>query len=93
MQVAHLETSGVYLTLKDNQIATLHRSSVLRQRKPEWVLYHEFVLTDRNALRCNTSVKPEWLLQSSPNYFDLEEFPDCEAKKALIRVSKRVSTN
>merc|ERR1719199_1096608 len=37
MQVAHLERSGQYWTVKDNQIVGLHPSTVL-QSKPEWLL-------------------------------------------------------
>jgi len=90
MQCAHLETTGMFLTVKDNQLAALHPSTVL-QGKPEWVIYHEFVLTNRNHLRGCTSVKPEWLLQASPSYYDLDSFPPCEAKKALERIKKKMS--
>ena len=49
-QVAHLERSGHYLTVKDNQVVQLHPSTVL-DSKPEWVLYNEFVLTAKNYIR------------------------------------------
>ena len=45
-QVAHLERTGHYLTVKDNQIVQLHPSTCL-DHKPEWVLYNEFVLTTK----------------------------------------------
>ena len=54
MQVAHLERTGHYLTIKDNQIVQLHPSTCL-DHKPEWVLYNEFVLTTKE--RARTSVK------------------------------------
>uniref|UniRef100_A0A8C5I5R1 ATP-dependent RNA helicase DHX15 n=1 Tax=Gouania willdenowi TaxID=441366 RepID=A0A8C5I5R1_GOUWI len=53
MQVAHLERTGNYLTVKDNQVVQLHPSTVL-DRKPEWVLYNEFVLTTKNYIRTCT---------------------------------------
>ncbi|CAO2600871.1 ATP-dependent RNA helicase DHX15 [Lemmus lemmus] len=44
MQVAHLERTGHYLTVKDdNHVVQLHPSTVL-DHKPGWVLYNEFVL-------------------------------------------------
>jgi len=49
-QVAHLGRSG-YLTTKDAQSVTLHPSCGL-DAKPEWVLFHEFVQTTRNYIRC-----------------------------------------
>ena len=52
-QIAHLERTGHYLTAKDNQVVALHPSCNL-DMKPEWVLYHEFVLTTRNFIRTRT---------------------------------------
>lgn len=59
-QVAHLERSGHYITVKDNQLVQLHPSTVL-DHKPEWALYNEFVLTTKNFIRTVTDVKAEWL--------------------------------
>ncbi|CCD63139.1 RNA helicase [Caenorhabditis elegans] len=58
MQVAHLERSGHYVTVKDNQLVNLHPSTVL-DHKPEWALYNEFVLTTKNFIRTVTDVRPE----------------------------------
>lgn len=89
MQVAHLERSGHYLTVKDNQIVQLHPSSCL-DHKPEWVLYNEFVLTTRNYIRTCLEVKAHWLLEIAPNYYDLSNFPNCHGKRQLQAiVSKR----
>jgi HrpA-like RNA helicase len=59
MQVAHLERTGHYLTVKDNQVVALHPSTCL-DHKPEWVLYNEFVLTSKNYIRTVTEVQAEW---------------------------------
>lgn len=58
-QVAHLERTGHYLTVKDNQLVQLHPSTCL-DHKPEWVLYNEFVLTTKNYIRTVTDIKAEW---------------------------------
>ncbi|PAA76825.1 hypothetical protein BOX15_Mlig000835g4, partial [Macrostomum lignano] len=57
MHVAHLERTGHYLTVKDNQNVQLHPSTCL-DRKPEWVIYNEFVLTTKNYIRTCTDIKP-----------------------------------
>lgn len=59
MQVAHLERTGHYLTIKDNQNVQLHPSTCL-DHKPDWVIYNEFVLTTKNYIRTVTDVKREW---------------------------------
>jgi pre-mRNA-splicing factor ATP-dependent RNA helicase DHX15/PRP43 len=53
------------VTIKDNQVVSIHPSSVLN-RKPEWALYNEFVLTSKNYIRTVTDVRIEWLLQIAP---------------------------
>ncbi|CAB4021434.1 pre-mRNA-splicing factor ATP-dependent RNA helicase DHX15, partial [Paramuricea clavata] len=90
MQVAHLERSGHYLTVKDNQVVQLHPSTVL-DHKPEWVLYNEFVLTTKNYIRTCTEVKPEWLVKVAPQYYDMRNFPNCEAKRIMERVIERLT--
>ena len=65
-QVAHLERTGHYLTVKDNQVVQLHPSACL-DHKPQWVLYHEFVLTSKNYIRTCTDIRPDWLVCSNFN--------------------------
>ncbi|KAI9595112.1 P-loop containing nucleoside triphosphate hydrolase protein [Syncephalis fuscata] len=92
MQVAHVERSGHYLTVKDNQIVNLHPSTCL-DHKPDWVVYNEFVLTTRNYIRTVTEVKPEWLLELAPQYYDLANFPNCEAKRVLEQLLRKKSSH
>ena len=91
LQVAHLERTGHYLTIKDNQIVQLHPSTCL-DHKPEWVLYNEFVLTTKNYIRTVTDVKPEWLIKTAPQYYDMNNFPQCEAKRQLEQIIARVNS-
>ncbi|EMR11150.1 pre-mRNA-splicing factor ATP-dependent RNA helicase PRP43 [Pneumocystis murina B123] len=89
MQVAKKSSSDKnYLTVKDNQPVGLHPSTVLNYT-PEWVLYNEFVLTSKNYIRTVTSIKPEWLLEIAPIYYDIDEFPSGDMKTALQRVQQK----
>ncbi|KAJ3681815.1 hypothetical protein LUZ60_014388 [Juncus effusus] len=85
MQVAHLERTGHYLTVKDNQVVHLHPSNCM-DHKPEWVIYNEYVLTSRNFIRTVTDIRGEWLIDIAPHYYDLTNFPNCEAKRVLERL-------
>jgi len=89
MQVAHLERTGHYLTVKDNQVVQLHPSTCL-DHKPEWVLYNEFVLTTKNYIRTVTDIKPDWLVKIAPMYYDLSNFPECEARRQLERLMAKM---
>ncbi|GMH02286.1 hypothetical protein Nepgr_004125 [Nepenthes gracilis] len=88
MQVAHLERTGQYLTVKDNQVVHLHPSNCL-DHKPEWVIYNEYVLTSRNFIRTVTDIRGEWIIDIAPHYYDLANFPNCEAKRVLERLYKK----
>ncbi|KAK1398739.1 RNA helicase [Heracleum sosnowskyi] len=88
MQVAHLEHTGHYLTVKENQVVLLDSSNCLNH-KPEWVIYNEYVLTTRNFIRIVTDVRGEWLVDIAPHYYDLHNFPECEAKLTLEKLNKK----
>jgi len=88
MKVAHLQRQGHYLTIKDNQVVVLHPSTVL-DRKPQWVLYDEFVLTTKNFIRTCTEIEAEWLVDLAPHYYDLSNFPQCDARRELERLYTR----
>ncbi|KAL1967927.1 hypothetical protein VTN77DRAFT_2344 [Rasamsonia byssochlamydoides] len=92
MQVAKKDSQGksMYTTVKDNQHVLLHPSTVLGY-DAEWVLYNEFVLTTKNYIRTVTSVKPEWLLEISPSYYDISTFPKGEIRSALLRAAERLA--
>jgi len=87
--VAHLQRSGSYMTVKDNQILLIHPSSVL-DHKPEWVVYHEFVLTTRNYIRTVTDIKGEWLFEIAPDYFKPSSVKNGETRKELERIEMEV---
>lgn len=94
MQCAHLDESGKhYMTVRDQQMVAIHPSSFL-QHKPEWVLYHETVVTDRCYMRNATAIPPEMLIEVSPKFYH----PDrCKlhdhAKKMLRRALPRAKSS
>ncbi|GJQ10468.1 hypothetical protein GpartN1_g2259.t1 [Galdieria partita] len=88
MQVAHLESNGYYLTVKDNQVVSLHPSHGL-DHKPTWVVYNEFVLTSRKYIRTVTDIRGEWLLEYASHYYDLANFPAGEAKRDLEKLTMK----
>jgi pre-mRNA-splicing factor ATP-dependent RNA helicase DHX15/PRP43 len=90
MQVAYRQRSGEYLTVKDNQHVYIHPSSVVNNR-PEWVIFEEFALTTKNYIRTVTVTSVDWLVELAPHYFDLENFPKCEAKGELEKAYGRIA--
>ena len=54
-----------------------------------------FVLTTKNFIRTITNIKPEWLLEIAPTYYDLEDykaFPkNSEVRVALTGIVNRMA--
>lgn len=81
-----------YMTIKDNQDVFLHPSTVMAPDN-RWVIYNEFVLTTKNYIRTVTAVKPEWLLELAPQYYDLSTFKSGDAKLSLERTAAKLQKN
>ncbi len=40
---------------------------------PRWVVYHELVLTSKEYMRTVSEIKPEWLVEVAPHYYNRRE--------------------
>ncbi|CAB4283460.1 unnamed protein product [Prunus armeniaca] len=78
---AKLQKNGSYRTVKHPQTVHIHPSSGLSQVLPRWVIYHELVLTTKEYMRQVTELKPEWLVEIAPHYYQLKDVEDSMSKK------------
>ncbi|WMV59429.1 hypothetical protein MTR67_052814 [Solanum verrucosum] len=78
---ARLQKNGAYRTVKHPQTGYIHPSSGLSQVLPRWVVYHELVLTTKEYMRQVTELKPEWLVEVAPHYYQLKDVEDSSSKK------------
>ncbi|EDO05376.1 RNA Helicase associated domain (HA2) family protein [Babesia bovis T2Bo] len=62
-----------YRTIVDQQNVFIHPSSALYNRSPEYVVYHELVMTTKEYMRDLTIVKAQWLLELAPSMFKRSE--------------------
>jgi ATP-dependent RNA helicase DHX8/PRP22 len=58
-----------YKTMVEGQPVHIHPSSSLYNKNPEWVLYHELVLTTKEYMRNVLAVEPKWLIELAPKFF------------------------
>ncbi len=58
-----------YKTITDGQTVYIHPSSALHMRSPEWVVYHELVLTTKEYMRNCLVIEPKWLVEIAPAFF------------------------
>lgn len=67
--VAKKDNTEGYKTLLDEQTVYIHPSSSLFNKSPEWVVYHELVLTSKEYMREISTIDPRWLVDVAPRYF------------------------
>ncbi|KAF3787291.1 Pre-mRNA-splicing factor ATP-dependent RNA helicase [Nymphaea thermarum] len=78
---AKLQKTGAYRTVKNPQTVHIHPTSGLAQVLPRWVIYHELVLTTKEFMRQVTELKPEWLVEIAPHYYQLKDVEDSGTQK------------
>ena len=58
-----------YRTLVDGHQVFIHPASALFNRAPEWVIYHEMVITTKEYMRDICVIEPKWLVDVAPHFF------------------------
>jgi len=58
-----------YRTMVEGQPVYIHPSSALFNKNPDWVIYHELVLTTKEYMREMTQIEPKWLVELAPKFF------------------------
>mmetsp|Transcript_12057 Transcript_12057/g.28301 ORF Transcript_12057/g.28301 Transcript_12057/m.28301 type:complete len:1283 (-) Transcript_12057:45-3893(-) len=58
-----------YLTLVDQNPVYIHPSSAVFNKNPEWVIYHELVLTTKEYMRNILVIDAKWLVELAPAFY------------------------
>jgi len=58
-----------YLTLVDQNPVYIHPSSSVFNKNPEWVIYHELVLTTKEYMRNIMVIDAKWLIELAPSFY------------------------
>ncbi|KAK6139666.1 hypothetical protein DH2020_026584 [Rehmannia glutinosa] len=75
-----------YRTIVENQPVYIHPSSALFQRQPDWVIYHELVMTTKEYMREVAVVDPKWLVELAPRFFKVSDPTKMSKRKRQERV-------
>ncbi|KAH1032320.1 hypothetical protein J1N35_044494 [Gossypium stocksii] len=72
---ARLKGVGEYVNCRNGMPCHLHPSSALYGLgyTPEYVVYHELILTTKEYMQCVTAVEPQWLAELGPMFFSVKE--------------------
>ena len=82
--VAKLGRSGEYQTVKQHKTVYIHPSSVLSNKEeepPPWVIFFELAFTTKEYMRQVAPIKPTWLVEIAPHYYQENEVEDAKKKK------------
>jgi len=75
-----------YKTQVDNQSVYIHPSSALFNRQPEWVIYHELVLTTKEYMREVIAIDPKWLVEFAPAFYKFADKNKLSKRKKQERI-------
>lgn len=66
---------GEYVNTRNGIPCHLHPSSALYGLgyTPEYVVYHELLLTTKEYMQCVTAVEPQWLAELGPMFFSVKD--------------------
>ncbi|KAK7846353.1 pre-mrna-splicing factor atp-dependent rna helicase deah7 [Quercus suber] len=72
---ARLKGVGEYVNCRNGMPCHLHPSSALYGMgcTPDYVVYHELILTAKEYMQCATAVEPQWLAELGPMFFSVKE--------------------
>ncbi|KAL9322938.1 hypothetical protein ACSQ67_010991 [Phaseolus vulgaris] len=72
---ARLKGVGEYVNCRNGMPCHLHPSSALYGMgcNPEYVVYHELILTTKEYMQCATAVEPQWLAELGPMFFSVKD--------------------
>ncbi|XP_074378490.1 pre-mRNA-splicing factor ATP-dependent RNA helicase DEAH7-like [Apium graveolens] len=72
---ARLKGIGEYVNCRSGMPCHLHPSSALYGLgyTPDYVVYHELILTTKEYMQCATSVEPQWLAELGPMFFSVKD--------------------
>jgi pre-mRNA-splicing factor ATP-dependent RNA helicase DHX38/PRP16 len=72
---AKLKTLGEYVNIKSNIPCVLHPSSAVYSLgyTPDYVIYHELIMTNKEYMSTVTVIEPEWLVEVAPLFYSIKE--------------------
>ncbi|CAG0902968.1 unnamed protein product, partial [Darwinula stevensoni] len=74
-QAARLKGIGEYVNLRTGMPCHLHPTSALfgMGYTPDYIVYHELVMTAKEYMQCVTAVEGHWLAELGPMFFSIKE--------------------
>lgn len=75
-----------FKTLVDQQPVYIHPSSSLFNRQPDWLIYHQLVLTSKEYMRECLAIEPKWLIELAPQFYRSADPNQLSKRKRFERI-------
>ncbi|EEC48810.1 predicted protein [Phaeodactylum tricornutum CCAP 1055/1] len=81
--IAKLGRTGEYQTAKQHKTVYIHPSSVMAKEEepPPWLVFFELTFTTKEFMRQVAPIKPSWLVEIAPHYYQETDIEDSKTKK------------
>jgi len=91
-QAAKQKGIGEYINMRTGMPCHLHPTSALYGLGyvPDYIVYHELVMTSKEYMQCVTSVDPYWLAELGPMFYSIKEqnFSQTEKRRKDLKETK-----
>jgi ATP-dependent RNA helicase DHX8/PRP22 len=75
-----------YRTMVEGSLVYIHPSSAVFNKNPEWVIYHELVLTTKEYMRNVLAIEPKWLIELAPKFYSQGDPTKMTKAKRMMKV-------
>ena len=75
-----------YRTVIEQTPVYIHPSSTTFQSQPDWVIYHNLVMTTKEYMREVMQIDPKWLVELAPRYFKEADANKLSRRKQRERI-------
>lgn len=74
-QAARRKGIGEYINIRSNIVCSLHPTCAMYGSglSPDYVVYHELIMTKKEYMNCVTAVDPQWLAEAGPMLYTLKQ--------------------
>ena len=92
---ARIKGIGEYVNMLTGIPSNLHPSSALfgLGYTPDYVCYHELIMTTKEYMSCVTAVEGEWLAEMGPMFFTIKESYKTRILQRQLEKSQRIEMN
>ena len=90
---ARLKGIGEYVNLRTGMPCHLHPTSALygMGMTPDYIVYHELIMTVKEYMQCVTSVDGEWLAELGPMFFSVKDSSKSKAESRKKHANEQVA--